>query len=53
MALFVDKNIRDQRRAVCNNCDKLIKRTKQCSVCYCFTDAKTSLAKESCPLGKW
>lgn len=42
-----------QRLDICLSCDKLIKLTKQCSMCGCFMPQKTKLAHASCPDGKW
>lgn len=42
-----------QRLDICLSCDKLIKLTKQCSMCGCFMVQKTKLAHASCPAGKW
>ena len=52
------------RRDVCRKCDHSEKRRvrggplgitslSQCQVCSCFIVAKTKLASEKCPLGKW
>jgi hypothetical protein len=40
-----------ERRAACESCDKW--EHGRCTVCKCFTWAKTRLTSERCPLGKW
>lgn len=42
-----------KRKAICASCPELKKPLKQCSVCLCFTDFKTTIAAEKCPLDKW
>ena len=42
-----------QRLNICNQCEELIKITKQCKKCGCFMAAKTKLQKATCPIGKW
>lgn len=43
------------RRSICNSC-RFIKKNpffSKCSICGCFTKAKTTLLTESCPKDKW
>jgi len=40
-----------RRLAICRDCPLIKGNT--CSACGCFTAAKTKLATESCPKGKW
>lgn len=49
----------ETRRAICRACDSAV-RSKykpdwvcRCRECNCNLKAKTMLASESCPLGKW
>ena len=41
------------RYALCLECPKLIKVTKQCKECGCFMPLKTKLETAKCPLDKW
>lgn len=43
----------DKRMSICNDCDKLVKVTKQCKECGCFMALKTRLQNAQCPLNKW
>lgn len=49
--LLVDSSTKKKRLSVCHGCEYL--SDMQCSVCECFVLAKTMLASESCPKGKW
>lgn len=49
----VSDEIKDQRMSICNDCEHLIKFTKQCKKCGCFMHLKTKLAPAFCPVGKW
>lgn len=42
-----------ERYSICQSCPELIKLTKQCKKCGCFMNAKVTLEKATCPLGKW
>jgi hypothetical protein len=42
-----------RRFEICKACPRLLKATNQCKECGCFMNAKTKLAKASCPLHKW
>jgi hypothetical protein len=42
----------DNRLVACEVCEELTE-SRQCRVCTCFVDAKTALAPERCPLGRW
>lgn len=48
----VPQEVTNMRLNICNGCDKLTK-TRQCSECLCFVDAKTKFRQEECPLKKW
>jgi len=43
----------NDRLKTCENCDSLIKLTKQCKECGCFMVLKVKLKQATCPLGKW
>lgn len=49
----VADDIKDKRLAICLECPRLIKATKQCKECGCFMDVKARLFDADCPLGKW
>lgn len=48
---FVDDERLARRRALCNACDQHWHGF--CKECKCYTDIKTKLKMESCPLNKW
>lgn len=41
------------RLTICEECDRLIKVTKQCKECGCVMPLKVKLKKATCPLSKW
>jgi len=47
----VDASTLVERRVTCNDCEH--RRGATCGACGCFIAAKTSLAGERCPKGKW
>ena len=49
----VTNKVREERIDACNNCEFLIKFTKQCKKCGCFMKVKTTIPWASCPIGKW
>jgi len=52
----VASDVREERMAVCRNCPFFIEKTKRCSECGCFMEAKTWInydAKKLCPKQKW
>ncbi|MGL4640871.1 MAG: hypothetical protein ACRCVX_14200 [Shewanella sp.] len=60
----VDADLKAMRFDVCNRCNRLDQKARQCKVCKCFVDAKTSaltnfnplrLRNEftHCPMGYW
>lgn len=52
MAVFIIKELAQQRYETCKNCDKLtVVRT--CSECGCFMPAKVKFSASTCPLNKW
>jgi hypothetical protein len=48
-----DRELIEQRLAVCNLCPAFRKNTKRCSKCGCFMQLKTTLRRAKCPIGKW
>ena len=49
----VARDIQQERLAICMECPRLIKATKQCKECGCFMEIKTKLFDADCPLDKW
>jgi len=52
----VSSEIREERWKTCQSCPALVKKSKRCSECGCFMEAKTWVngnAKALCPLQKW
>lgn len=45
-------DVQESRMAICRECEHLTK-LKRCRQCGCFMDAKTWLADQECPIGKW
>jgi hypothetical protein len=43
----------NRRFAICEECPRLIKSTKQCKECGCFMKLKVKIATAECPLSKW
>lgn len=42
-----------KRREICDSCEFFLKDRQRCAKCGCFTQPKTSLRSQSCPLKKW
>jgi hypothetical protein len=42
-----------KRIAICVECDKFYKPTKQCQECLCIVSLKALVPRTKCPLGKW
>lgn len=42
-----------ERFSICESCEFLFKPTNTCKKCGCFMSAKTWLAEQECPEGKW
>lgn len=48
-----DKELIEQRLAICNECPFLHKQLIKCKKCGCFMKLKTTLHEAKCPIGKW
>jgi hypothetical protein len=48
-----DKDLIEQRLAICNECPSFNKRLIKCRECGCFMALKSTLRQATCPLGKW
>ena len=48
-----DKDLVDQRLAICNECPLLDKKLMRCRRCGCFMKLKSTLVQAKCPLDKW
>ena len=46
-------DLANNRLKTCEECDSLIKLTKQCKECGCVMTLKVKLKEAKCPLGKW
>lgn len=55
--ILVAPSVKVQRHDTCLACDHLERGNRimphRCSLCACFIGAKTALATESCPVGRW
>ena len=49
--LLASKEIRAERRGICNVCSS--RKGILCTECGCIIRAKTCVAFEKCPIGKW
>lgn len=60
----VEDEERDRRLAICEGCEHLIKKTRQCGLCGCFVDSKAAarrhldikkmaIVETHCDAGKW
>jgi hypothetical protein len=47
------KDLRDQRMAICVDCEFFNKITVGCNKCGCFLKMKTKLENAICPIHKW
>lgn len=48
-----DKELIEERLAICGQCPWLDKRLVKCRKCGCFMKLKSTLKQASCPIGKW
>lgn len=48
-----DKELIEQRLAICNQCPAFNKNLAKCKKCGCFMKLKTTLQEAKCPIGKW
>ena len=61
MHILVDKTVSAARMAICESCefygmpDKKLNwlGSERCQKCSCYMPMKTTLARASCPVGKW
>jgi hypothetical protein len=49
----VEKEESERRYAICLECPRLIKSTRQCRECGCIMPMKVTLEGAVCPIGKW
>jgi hypothetical protein len=49
----VDEDTQQYRIDICAQCEYLFEPTMSCKKCGCFMKAKTWLADQECPVGKW
>lgn len=50
---YADKDVANERYAICQECPLFNKTTKTCTECGCFMAAKTKLLHAVCPVDKW
>lgn len=50
---YVSRSEAQARLGQCESCPELIRSMKVCRRCGCFMLAKTTMAKATCPMGKW
>ena len=48
-----DKQLIEERLAICNNCPWLQKNLMKCRQCGCYMKLKSTLRQAKCPLGHW
>ena len=48
-----NKDLIEERLAICNECPFLNKNLMKCKKCGCFMKLKTTLHEAKCPLDKW
>jgi hypothetical protein len=49
--VLADKETRDARIAICEQCPSLV--NNRCVKCGCYTAAKVAIQTEKCPIEKW
>jgi hypothetical protein len=42
-----------RRVQICEQCNQLVKSTRQCKGCWCFIDEKAKYDNQHCKLNKW
>ncbi len=50
---FVEKEIQEERYAICEDCSEFRTSLKQCKICNCFMPAKTLFNQSNCPKDYW
>jgi len=51
--LLVTEEVYNTRMNICNGCEFFVHKSKRCTQCGCFMEAKTRLKKTFCPIHKW
>ena len=49
----VTNGIKQERLAICGNCEHYNTNAKICKLCGCFMELKTSYSNMKCPKGYW
>jgi hypothetical protein len=49
--VLTSKELTKVRRQLCRTC--MFQTGRKCAQCGCFISAKTKLATETCPVGRW
>lgn len=47
------QDLKAERLAICHQCPKFSLKLQKCTLCGCFMQLKTELAKAKCPIGHW
>jgi hypothetical protein len=48
-----NRELIEQRLAICNQCPAFNKRLQKCNKCGCFMKLKSTLIQAKCPMEKW
>ena len=53
--IFVTEEIKKKRLSICKKCEHHLEwlNLYRCKTCGCIMDAKVTLVKSECPIGKW
>ncbi len=49
--ILANQDTKDNRRNICNDCES--RKAFLCGECGCIIRAKSAIANEKCPIGKW
>lgn len=50
---IAEPEVTEARMDICKACPELAQPVHFCKKCGCLMEAKTKLANQKCPLGKW
>ena len=51
--IFLNKEEKEKRHKICEQCEKFDKLHEKCKECGCYTRLKVMFKYSSCPLKKW
>ncbi len=49
----VDQKVKQERLAICRECESFAANFNTCKLCGCYMPAKATFAATECPAGKW